>query len=156
GGFHLTLIKDDPQHAILQNVNSFDGGSSSYYNTPISIASGATLVAHWSNGQPLVGTREISAGRVVGLNFFPPSSAGSSGFWGSRTDGAQLMANALTWAGSQGATGVPDDLALTLTSGGMSSAGSNIVYTLQVTNNGPSLATGVVVSNVPPAGTELV
>jgi hypothetical protein len=98
-GTDLLLVKDLPTHPILAGVNSFDGGLASYHNSPISIAPGATLVGHWSNGQPLVGTRDFSLGRTAGLNFYPPSSDARSDFWLASTDGGRIMANALLWAG---------------------------------------------------------
>jgi hypothetical protein len=77
GGFSngtpLTLIPDLANHPILAGVSSFDGGSSSYYGT-ISLTAGATQVAHWSNDVPLVATKKPTAGKIVGLNFWPPSS----------------------------------------------------------------------------------
>lgn len=99
GGTPFSLIPDLPTHPILAGVSSFNGGSSSYHNTPLAIAPGATLVAHWSNGQPLVGTQIMPGGRVAGLNFFPPSSDARGDFWAATTDGARLMANALLWTG---------------------------------------------------------
>ncbi len=96
---NLTLVEDLPLNPLLDGVNSFNGGSSSFQNSPISIAPGATLVAHWSNSQPLVGSTNHAPGRVAGLNFFPPSSDVVSSFWVSGTDGAKLMANALLWSG---------------------------------------------------------
>ncbi len=96
---NLTLVKDLPLHPLLDGVNSFNGGTSSYLNSSISIVPGATLVAHWSNGQPLVGTTNKGPGRITGLNFFPPSSDVRSDLWVSSTDGARLMANALLWSG---------------------------------------------------------
>ncbi len=96
---NLTLVKDLPANPLLDGVNSFSGGTSSYQNSSISNVSGATLVAHWSNGQPLVGATNHAPGRVVGLNFFPPSSDARSDFWVSSTDGAKLMADALLWSG---------------------------------------------------------
>jgi hypothetical protein len=47
----------------------------------------------------LVGSTNHAPGRVVGLNFFPPSSDAVPGFWVSSTDGAKLMVNALLWSG---------------------------------------------------------
>jgi hypothetical protein len=101
GGFTqntlLTLIPDLPSHPILAGVNSFDGGTSSYCGT-ISLTVGATQVAHWSNDVPLVATKKPSAGKIVGLNFYPPSSDARVDFWTATTDGARLMGNSLTWA----------------------------------------------------------
>ena len=98
-GTDLTLTKDLPLHPLLDGVASFDGGGESYHNSPITSAPGATLVAHWSNGQPLVGAKDIAPGRCAGLNFYPPSSDARSGFWVASTDGGRLMADALLWSG---------------------------------------------------------
>ncbi|MEW5940445.1 MAG: HYR domain-containing protein [Chloroflexota bacterium] len=96
---HLTLVADLPAHPILNGVSSFDGGNSSYHNT-VALASGATQVAHWSDNHPLIATKEFGIGKIVGLNFYPTSSdAASYGFWDSSTDGARIMANAISWAG---------------------------------------------------------
>jgi len=98
-GTPLTLVPALPRfHPILDGVNSFHGGPESYHHQCNGVASGATLVASWSNGQPLAATREKNGGRIVGLNFFPPSSEQADGFWNAGTDGARLMANALTWS----------------------------------------------------------
>ena len=95
----LTLVKDLPLHPLLDAVAAFNGGTSGYLNSPVSIAAGATLVAHWSTGQPLVGAKDIPPGRCAGLNFFPPSSDSTGFGWVSSTDGARLMADALLWSG---------------------------------------------------------
>ena len=55
---NLTMVKDQPLHPLLDGVNSLNGGSSSFHNSSITTAAGATLVAHWSNAQPLVGAKE--------------------------------------------------------------------------------------------------
>ena len=112
----LTLVKDLPLHPLLDGVNTFNGGTSSYQNSSISLAAGATLVGHWSNSQPLVGGKDDGAGRFAGLNFFPPSSDARGDFWVSSTDGARLMANALLWSGKIPPTliSAPADLTLPL------------------------------------------
>ncbi len=94
----LTMVPDLSDHPILLGVNSFNGGSSSYHEE-ISLANGATLVAHWSNGVPLIAVLEIGDSRVAGLNFYPVSSDMREDFWDTSTDGARLMANAMAWAG---------------------------------------------------------
>ncbi|HWX21123.1 MAG TPA: immunoglobulin domain-containing protein [Candidatus Binatia bacterium] len=95
----LTLVKDLPLHPLLDGVASFDGGAASFHNSPIATAAGATLVAHWSDGQPLVAAKDIAPGRCPGLNFYPPSNDAAGGFWLPGTDGARLMADALLWSG---------------------------------------------------------
>lgn len=104
GGADLTLVPDAPGSPLLAGVNSFDGGSSSYHSAS-ALAAGATLVAHWSgDGAPLVAYKAgPSAGMVVALNFYPPSSDIRSDFWNSSTDGVRLMTNALSF----GAPAVP-------------------------------------------------
>ena len=83
---------------LLANVNSLDGGSGAVYVNS-SVNSLATDVADWSNGLPLVAFRTIGTGTVVGLNIYPPNNQAWSGLWLSNTDGGQLMANALAFAG---------------------------------------------------------
>jgi hypothetical protein len=98
-GSSLTMIKDLPLDPLLDGVNTFNGGSSSYHNSPTTNAPGATQVAHWPDGQILAGGKVDGFGRFAGLNFYPPSSDSRSDFWVSSTDGARLMANALLWSG---------------------------------------------------------
>ena len=47
---------------------------------------------------PLVATNRPTTVKIVGLNFFPPSSDAQAGLWTASTDGALLMGNALAWA----------------------------------------------------------
>lgn len=95
---NLTLVPIMTSHPILNGVTSFHGGSSSYHNSSITTTAGSTLVANWSNGQPLVATKQLTTGRMAGLNFYPPSSTARGDFWQSNTNGALLMGNALIWA----------------------------------------------------------
>lgn len=95
-GSFLTLVKVQPDHPLLDGVNSFNGGANSYQNAQI-VTSNATLVATWSSGTPLIAAKEVGAARVAGLNFMPVSGTILSAFWQTNTDGARLMANALTW-----------------------------------------------------------
>lgn len=98
----LTLVPIIVGHPLLNGVSSFNGGTASFHNTVLSIANGATLVAEWSNGEPLVGALTPSTGTVVGLNFYPPSSDARSDFWVASTDGAVLMVNALNYSSGLG------------------------------------------------------
>jgi len=86
-----------PAHAILAGVNSFTIADPVYYSQ-VSLVSGATQVAHWNNGYPLVVTKPRDLGRVVALNAFPWSTDGRSDGWNPSSDGAQLVANALLWS----------------------------------------------------------
>lgn len=97
-GARLSLVKDIPNDPILSGVDTLDGGSASYHNASITTTAGSTLVAHWSNGQPLVATKATSGRRIVGLNFYPPSTDSRGDFWVASTDGGRLMGNALLWA----------------------------------------------------------
>lgn len=94
-GATRTLVADLSGHPLLAGVTSFNGGTASYHN-PVTLAAGATLVAHWDNGVPLVGYKAgVGAGSVVGLNFYPPSKDIRGDFWDTATDGRQLLVNAL-------------------------------------------------------------
>jgi hypothetical protein len=93
----------DPGHFIMRNVSTFSGGSSSYRPSSTSLTTGATLIASWSDGVPLVAVKIINGHRRADLGFFPPSSTLSSSYWDATTDGAKLMANALSWVASASA-----------------------------------------------------
>lgn len=86
----------DQNHPIMIGVQSFDGGTSSFRPSGTTLTPGATLVASWSDGKPLV-----AVGPLVNrcdLGFFPASSdAGGAAFWLSSTDGVKLLANALLY-----------------------------------------------------------
>jgi hypothetical protein len=90
-----------PTHPIMQGVSTFDGGTTSARPTPTTIIPpGATLVADWSDRSPLVVTKTIGGVPRADLGLYPPSSDSRSDFWVSSTDGALLMANALSWVAS--------------------------------------------------------
>ena len=98
----------DSSHPIMDGVSSFNGGTASYYNSGGSVATGASVVADNSAGEPFIIVNDnvgpANAKRAF-LNFYPPSDLSRSDFWVSSTDGALLMANALAWVG--GATPPP-------------------------------------------------
>jgi len=90
----------DALHLVMENVNSFNGGSSSYRSSAATVASGCEVLADWTDGQPLVVIKENvgpASVRRVDLNFFPPSVDARGDFWDSSTDGDILLANALVW-----------------------------------------------------------
>ena len=94
GGSNQHLQADLPNSPYLANVNSFSGGQFAIQNS-VSLATGATQIAHWPSGAPLVAVKR----RVVGLNMYPPSSDAASHFWDASTDGDILMADALLGGG---------------------------------------------------------
>ena len=96
-GTPLTLgTIHDATHPILKTVTSFSGGDNSYHGAG-ALNANADLIAEWSNGQPLIAELPAFVGRVVTLNFYPPSSDIASTYWDAATDGDILMANALNY-----------------------------------------------------------
>jgi hypothetical protein len=84
---------NEPLSPIMAGVNTLS--MTSGYRCPGTPAAGATVVAQWNNGDPMV-IRGVKNGRNrVDLNFFPPpNNVFSSGWVG---DGAALLANALLY-----------------------------------------------------------
>jgi autotransporter-associated beta strand protein len=96
---HQTLgAVNQPGHPVMAGVSTFDGGSSSYRDT-ITLTGGSSLIASWSDGLPLAAEKPGFAGKIIGLNFYPPSNAARSDFWLTSTNGGRLLANALRYTG---------------------------------------------------------
>ncbi len=94
-----------PSHPIMANVTTFDGGESSY-RCSSSLVGDAYTIAYWDDENILAAARDDvgpSHVRRADLNFFPVSSDIRSDLWTASTDGAILMANALTWVTGQSA-----------------------------------------------------
>lgn len=86
----------DQNHPIMIGVRSFNGGTSSFRPAGTALTAGATLVASWSDGKPLVAVGPLI--NRCDLGFFPASSdGGGAPFWLSSTDGVKLLANALLY-----------------------------------------------------------
>jgi len=119
----------DPSHPILQGVTNFNGGSSSYRTVTFDISAGSTRVADWSDGRPLVVTKVIGNTPRADLAFYPPSSDVRSDFWQAATDGARLMANALTWVGGGGADSANYFVYLGTNAADLSLVASNLTQT---------------------------
>lgn len=83
-------------HPIVNGL-TFDGGANSYRLASNNVTMGSTVVAHWSNMQPLVVTKVISGVRRVDLNVYLASSTVLGGGWNAMTDGDLLLANSLLW-----------------------------------------------------------
>jgi hypothetical protein len=94
----------DNNHPIMSGVATFNGGSSSYYNTGILGVAGATTIAEYDNGEPLIIVKnEIGLKNVSGayVNFYPPSSDSRGDLWDATTDGDLILANSLKWVGNK-------------------------------------------------------
>jgi hypothetical protein len=90
-----------PGHPLLTGVSSFDGGwqagTGSYRPWNSTLAAGATLIAEWTDGTPLVVLGAHP--KRVDLGFYPVSSACDLRLWNEATDGDLLLANALRFVG---------------------------------------------------------
>jgi len=93
----LAVANSMQHHPVFRGVRTFNGGTQSSHGDG-KIHPGATLIAEWANGRPLVAEHTRFAGRVVGLNFYPPSSDAAEGCWDSATDGRRILTNALLHA----------------------------------------------------------
>jgi len=99
----------DPNHPIMQDVTNLDGGSSSFRPPAGSLHPDAVEIARWSDGSPLVVTREIDISSSNGLNkkgarntvirvdlgLFPVSADGDKTSWDPTEDFPELMAKSL-------------------------------------------------------------
>jgi hypothetical protein len=89
----------DASSPIMQGVNSFSGGSSSYRTASSDVRSTCDRDASWTDGLPLVASSSTSfPGCRVDLNFYPPSSSVRADFWTEGTDGDVMMRNAVVFA----------------------------------------------------------
>lgn len=102
-------------HEIMLNVVRFYGGPGAFHSAGIRVTPDATRIADWENGEPLAAVKENQSGRVVGLNFFPPSNFFAPQYAPARdnwdaiaypedddpfatTQGGQMIASAIIWA----------------------------------------------------------
>jgi hypothetical protein len=87
-----------PEHPIMQGVTNFNAGTESYHasGTP---SGSTTVIANYSNDDPLIIEKTEFNGKVVCLNFFPVSSDARPDLWDVTTQGALLMGNALKYVG---------------------------------------------------------
>jgi len=97
GTLGTILVPGDP---ILGGVGSFNGGTASFHNSGGVLGAGATVVAEWDDGEPLI-IRNENMGpsniRRAFLNFYPPSIDARADFWDTTSDGDQIMRNAIAW-----------------------------------------------------------
>ncbi|HTF90876.1 MAG TPA: hypothetical protein VK843_20820 [Planctomycetota bacterium] len=142
-GFQLQLgTRLVPGHGLftVSTVASFDGGSSSFHSTG-TLAPNSTRLANYTNGDIFAAERNGLAGRVISLNFFPPSSDVRSDFWDSTTDGDNLLANALSYVGACGSPAIYCTAKInslgctpTISSSGASSASAGSGFLIKASN----------------------
>ena len=73
-----------PANPVMNGVTAFNIGSGYYYggySAEVSLAPGATDIADLTSGYSLAAEMTGFPGRIIGLNFFPPSSNVASGSW---------------------------------------------------------------------------
>lgn len=87
----------DPTHPIMTGVSTFGGGTRNWRPNSTALEPGGQVLAEWSDGKVLVAVDECKFGRPrVDLGFRPPH--GNDNSWDSSTDGARLVANAVSYA----------------------------------------------------------
>jgi hypothetical protein len=83
--------------ALVQGLSTL---TSTGFRGGVEAAPGATVVARWSDGQPLIGYRVLPGGqRLVAISLFPASGAAAGG------DTQALWENAVRWTGEAGGPG---------------------------------------------------
>ena len=100
GGSRDLGVLHEAKHPIMEGVEQFNGGISSFRALSNKLHRGAYRVASWSDGYPLVVAKNRVGPKKVRracLNFFPASGTMRYDLWDQNTDGALLMVNALTW-----------------------------------------------------------
>lgn len=96
GGEGLVPVIAD--HPTLVGTTWFDAGVGDRTATP-GPTPGATVVATWADGVPLVATLEVpGGGRVVALNLMPSPASVEPGFWNPDSDIDDLLARSLLWS----------------------------------------------------------
>ncbi len=98
-----SLDVTDTSHPITHPIGSFRGNFT-IRNAGSVTNSGTTIIARWEETQrPLIVTRFVNNTPRVDLSFLPYSSdADPESGWLSESDGAMLMANAISWTASAG------------------------------------------------------
>jgi len=87
------------KHPIMNGVLSFNGGQQSSHGYGAHANRNAYTIAEWSNGHPLVvALKDV---RAATLNFYPPSSAVTTGGWDTQTQGGLLLANSLVYVATR-------------------------------------------------------
>eukprot|EP01156_Anaeramoeba_ignava_P010660 Anaeramoba_ignava/a480388_13.p1 GENE.a480388_13~~a480388_13.p1 ORF type:complete len:356 (+),score=122.13 a480388_13:432-1499(+) len=98
-GYLLDTNFDIPDHPILENVKSFDGGKYSEHIKHDLITPNSKVIARWTDRTPFILEKKLddSFGMAVVLNLFPVSDNAYSDGWLSSTDGAKIIANSVRY-----------------------------------------------------------
>ena len=91
----------EPDHPIMNNVGSLDACGSCFRPSSNTLSFDATRVADWSDGYPLVATKDIDGVHRVDLGLYPPTTDSFGSGWDPNSDVVLLMANTLTWISGQ-------------------------------------------------------
>ena len=84
----------DPAHPIMNGVTAL---TSTSYSSGVAAKTGATVLAEWDDGAPMVGFQTGPAGqRIVGVSLYPAATQTVTG------DVNTLWQNAVRWAGEIG------------------------------------------------------
>jgi hypothetical protein len=89
-----------PSDTTVRFVVRVYGGEQSPHDEGLSVVNNGTLIGEWTDKAPFVVRRfSLARGNVVALNFNPVSDTLRAGYWRDFTDGEQLLASALLYAG---------------------------------------------------------
>ncbi len=117
----------EPGHPLMKGVNSLYAECPKKYISP-TLLPGSIRIADWTDGSPLIAERKIKGVNRVDLNLYPPSSTVNNCYWDFKTDGANIIANALSYVGRK--------IVITNPSYGTTAAGSSDSVTLIVDTRG--------------------
>ena len=88
-------------HPIIVGLTTFDGGSSSYRARTTNLAPGASTIASYDDGAPLISVNTVQASSMLvrrcDLSFFPPSSNARGDFWVATTQGGLILFRSILW-----------------------------------------------------------
>lgn len=81
---------------LFEGVRGLTNGPDGWEGTGVSLASGAVVHGVWDDGSPILAVRQVGAGRVITLNFWPGSKLANPGWLDTDNDAPDLVAN-LAW-----------------------------------------------------------
>jgi hypothetical protein len=94
-----------PAHPVMSGVSTFTGGNSMFRPNGTALEVGSFTIAEWSDGR-ILAAQGLNP-RRVDIGFYPPSSDCVAAYWSTASDGARLMANALSFVAGSGSSCTP-------------------------------------------------